>query len=169
MKFAAIAMAASAASAVIQFAGARQAASASKAVGKANQQLAERDAQVAANNKIALQQKLQMDIEQADIEFEGLQADTAVGYRFRGVDVAEGTPMDMLLRNVSEFEYDKKVMEYNTTIAQQEQDEIATFARMKGQIASMQGRARSNLYMTQATTSLLGGAGKVAMIGAAYS
>ena len=91
-----------------------------------------------------------------------------MGFRYRGVELAEGTPVDVLINNVGAFEYDKKVMEYNTTIAQQEQDEIATFARMKGQIASMQGRARSNLYMTQATTSLLGGASKVGRMGAEY-
>ena len=169
MTFAAAAFAASAASTVISFAGNMSAASNSKRIGAANARLAERDAQVAENNKIALEQKLLLDLERADINFEELQSTTETAYRYRGVDVTEGTPVDVLLRNVRDFEFDKQIAEYNTKIAQQEQDELAAFSRMKADISRMTGQARSSMYRTKAFGSLLGGARQTAMIGQQYN
>ena len=167
-KFAAIAMAASAAQAVVGFAGGMAAAKTARRIGEANAQLAERDILVAENNKIALEQKLQLDLERADIDFAGLQSETAVAYRYSGVDMTEGTPLDRLIRNVGDFEFDKKIAEYNVKIAQQEQDELAAFAQMKANISRLTGASQAQLYRTKAYGSLLGGAVKTAQLGAKY-
>ena len=157
-KFAAIAMAASAASTAVSFMGNMAAASNAQRIGAANAQLAERDAQVAENNRIALGQKLELDLERADDNFRGLQSQTHTAYIYRGVDPSDGTPLDVMLNNVSGFEHDKQILEYNTKIAQQEQTELAAFSRMKGDLARLTGGQRATAYRPQAGTSLLGGA-----------
>jgi len=167
-KFAAIAMAASAASAAVGFMGNMQSAKASKRIGEANAQLADRDAQVAENNKIALQQKLELDLDRADDTFAELQSETGTAYRYSGVDPTEGTPLQVMIDNVSDFAFDKEIAKYNTKIAQNEQTEIAAFSKMKGDIARLKGDAQANQYKVKGVTSLLGGASKTAMIGQQY-
>jgi hypothetical protein len=142
------------------------AAKSAKAIGEANAQLAERDAEVAKNNKIAIEQKARMDLERMEIEFASLQSQTLVNFRYRGVDPSDGTPLDIAAGNVSDYEYDRDVFEYNTTIAKQEQDEIATFARMKANIERMTGQAKAAYHKQAAVTSLLSGGSKAAMYGA---
>ena len=143
-------------------------AKASKRIGAANAQLAERDAQVAENNKIALQQKLELDLDRADDTFAELQSQTGTAYRYSGVDPTEGTPLQVMIDNVREFAFDKEVAKYNTKIAQDEQTEIAAFSRMKGDIARLTGDAQANQYKSKAFGSLLGGASKTAMMGQQY-
>ena len=161
-------MAASAASSVVGAMGAMGAAKTAKQTGEANAQLAERDALVAENNKVALEQKLFLDLERAADNFGELQTATQAAFIFRGVDATEGTPLDQQIANVREFAHDKQIAEYNTKIAKQEQTELAVFSRMKGDIARLQGNAAASQYKTQAFTSLLGGAKSVGMIGAQY-
>ena len=161
-------MAASAASAAVGFMGNMASAKASERIGEANAQLAERDAQVAENNKIALQQKLELDLDRADDTFVELQSETGTAYRYSGVDPTQGTPMDVLVKNVRDFAFDKEIAKYNTQIAQNEQTEIGAFAKMKADIERLKGGAQKTKYRTAALGSLLGGASKSAMIGQQY-
>tara|TARA_R100001163_G_scaffold1414_4_gene2271 strand:+ start:1384 stop:1908 length:525 start_codon:yes stop_codon:yes gene_type:complete len=167
-KLAAVAMAASAASSVVGFMGSMGASRSARAIGGANAQLISRDAQVAENHKIAINQKLQLDLDRADKEFEELQGSTLVAFIHRGVDFTEGTPLDVLVNNVAEFEHDKNIAEYNTKIALQEQDEIAAFSRMRADVARLQGSAQAGQFRSQALGSLLGGSAKVADLGVKY-
>jgi len=162
-------MAASAASAAVGFMGNMASAKASKRIGEANAQLAMRDVQVAENNKIALQQKLELDLDRADDTFAELQSETGTAYRYSGVDPTQGTPMDVLRKNVGDFAFDKEIAKYNTKIAQNEQTEIGAFSKMKSDIERLKGGREAQKYRTAAFGSLLGGASKTAMIGQQYN
>jgi len=167
-KFAAIAMAATVASAGMSFMQNQAAAANARRVGAFNAQLANRDAQVAENNRIALGQKFDLELERAEDNFAELQSSTETAFRYRGVDPTSGTPLDVLLDNVRDFQFDREIAEYNNKIAMDQQSEIATFARMRGQLANMQGQQRAASYQAKAFGSLLGGAAQTGMIGAKY-
>lgn len=167
-KFAAIAMAASAASAAVGFMGNMAAASNAKKIGEGNAQLALRDGLVAENNKIALQQKLELDLDRADDTFAELQSETGTAYRYSGVDPTEGTPLDVMIRNVERFAFDKEIARYNTKIEQAGQTEIQAFSTMKADLFRLQGATQAGQYRMKGVGSLLGGAQKTAMIGHEY-
>lgn len=168
-KLAIVAIAATAAAAVVGAVGQIQAAKSAKAVGKANQALAERDAQVAEQKKAAVQNRLSVDVDSANRKFATLQSQTATAYRFSGVDPTEGTPLGVQIQNVQDFEYDKRLAEYNASIDQMELDEYATFARMKGDVQMLQAKAAARSHKMAAFGSLLSGTAQGASLGAKYS
>tara|TARA_R100000458_G_C8186403_1_gene181629 strand:+ start:134 stop:640 length:507 start_codon:yes stop_codon:yes gene_type:complete len=158
----AIAIAATAASSLIGFMGNMAASQTASRIGAANAALTGFDIQVADHNKTAIEQKFQLDTERADIEFKGLQAETAMAYRFRGVDLSEGTPLDMLTRNVEEYEFDKLIAEREKDLQIQKQTQFQSFKRMERDIGLMTAKAQSSAFRQQGFASLLGGAAKTA-------
>lgn len=158
----AIAIAATVASSMMGFMGNMAASQTASRIGAANAALTGFDIQVGDHNKTAIEQKFQLDTERADIEFKGLQAETAMAYRFRGIDLSEGTPLDMLTRNVEEYKFDKLIAEREKDLQIQKQTQFQSFKRMERDIGLMSAKGQSSAFKQQAFASLLGGTAKTA-------
>ena len=141
-------------SAVFNIAAAQQA----KAIGKYNQQIAERNAKVKEQEAEAIQNKLELDIQRFDKKFTELQGKTQTAVLKSGATLS-GSGLRILRYNAEQAEVEKNIMSYNAKIGQQRKFEEANFARMRGNIARQQAKAAEIGYYAKAGSSLLQGFG----------
>ena len=104
------------------------------AIGKYNQAVANRNAQVAEQEAQRLEQKLEFDLARFDQQFAQLQGQTKTRILKSGATL-EGTGLKILRSNSEQAEIEKDVMDYNSKVAQNKKLEEANFARIKGNIA----------------------------------
>jgi tetrahydromethanopterin S-methyltransferase subunit H len=130
-------------------AAARQA----SAVGKYNQAIQNRNAQVAEQEAQAIQQRTELDLARFDQQFAQLQSETKVSTLKSGVELS-GTALKILRSNAEQAEVEKDIIEYNSKIGQARAFEQANFARMQGSLARQQGRAAAIGYYGQAASAL---------------
>lgn len=137
-------------SAVTQVAAARQA----SAVGKYNQAIQNRNAQVAEQEIELIEQQKEFDIAKFDKQFAQLQGSTKTNVLFSGAELS-GSGLRILRANAEQAEVDKDIINYNSQVKESQKMEEANFARMQGTLARQQARAAEIGYYAQAGTSLL--------------
>lgn len=135
--------------AAVSVAAARQA----SAIGKYNQAIQNRNAQVAEQEAEAIEQQKELDLVRFDQQFQQLQGETKVSALKSGVELS-GSALRILRSNAEQAEIEKDIIEYNAKIGQSRAFEQANFARMQGNVARMQGRAAAIGYYGQAASSL---------------
>ena len=124
------------------------------AIGKYNQAVANRNAQVAEQEAERLEQQLEFDLARFDQQFAQLQGQTKTRILKSGAEIS-GTGLKILRSNSEQAEIEKDVLDYNSKVAQSKKLEEANFARMQGTLARQQARAAQFGYYAQAGTSLL--------------
>ena len=124
------------------------------AIGKYNQAVANRNAQVAEQEAQRLEQQLEFDLARFDQQFLQLQGQTKTRILKSGAELS-GTGLKILRSNAEQAEIEKDVMDYNSKVAQSRKLEEANFARMSGDLARRQATAAQFGYYAQAGTSLL--------------
>ena len=140
--------------AVTSVAAARQA----SAIGKYNQQIQNRNAQVAEQEAQQIQQQTEFDISRFDQQFAQLQGQTKTAILKSGAELS-GSGLNILSYNTEQAEIDKDILDYKSKVEQYQKIEQANFARMQGTIARQEGRTAALGYYAQAGTSLLKGFG----------
>ena len=123
------------------------------ALGKYNQDIQNRNAQVSEQQAEAIEQQNEFDIARFDKQFDQLQAQTKVAVIKSGAEIS-GSALRILRSNAEQAEIQKDVMEYNSKVAQSQALEQANFARMQGNIARQQGRIAAIGYYGQAISSV---------------
>jgi len=136
--------------AVTSVAAARQA----SAVGRYNQAIQNRNAQVAEQEIELIEQQKEFDIAKFDKQFAQLQGSTKTNVLFSGAELS-GSGLRILRANAEQAEVDKDIMNYNAEINKSQKLEEANFSRMQGTLARQQARAAEIGYYAQAGTSLL--------------
>ena len=131
-------------------AAARQA----SAIGKYNQAIQNRNAQVAEQEAQAIEQQKNLDIQKFDQKFTQLQGQTKTAVLKSGAELS-GTALKILRSNAEQAEIEKDIIEYNAKIGQSRAFEQANFARMQGNLARMQARQAEIGYYKKAGESLL--------------
>ena len=124
------------------------------AIGKYNQAIQNRNAQVAEQEAQRIEQQLEFDIARFDQQFAKLQSETKVAALKSGVELS-GTGLRLLRFNAEQAEIQKDIMEYNSKVSQNQKLEQANFARMQGQLARQQARLAQISTITKTGTSLL--------------
>jgi len=135
--------------AVTSVAAARQA----SAIGKYNQQIQNRNAQVAEQEAQQIQQQTEFDISRFDQQFAQLQGQTKTAILKSGAELS-GSGLNVLRYNTEQAEIEKDILDYNSKVAQSKKIEEANFARMQGTIARQEGRAAAIGYYGKAATAL---------------
>jgi len=135
--------------AVTSVAAARQA----SAIGKYNQQIQNRNAQVAEQEAKQIQQQTEFDIARFDQQFAQLQGQTKTAILKSGAELS-GSGLNVLRYNTEQAEIEKDILDYNSKVAQSKKIEEANFARMQGTIARQEGRAAAIGYYGKAATAL---------------
>ena len=123
------------------------------ALGKYNQDIQNRNAQVSEQQAEAIEKQNEFDIARFDQQFDQLQAQTKVAVIKSGAEIS-GSALRILRSNAEQAEIQKDIMEYNSKVAQSQALEQANFARMQGNIARQQGRIASIGYYGQAVSAV---------------
>jgi len=135
---------------VFDIAAAKQA----SAIGKYNQAIQNRNAEVAEQEAQAIEQQKNLDIQRFDQQFVQLQGSTKTSILKSGATL-EGSGLRILRQNAEQAEIEKDIIDYNAKIGQSRAFEQANFARMQGNLARMQARQAELGYYAKAGQSLL--------------
>tara|TARA_R100001443_G_scaffold27125_1_gene40393 strand:+ start:4 stop:432 length:429 start_codon:yes stop_codon:yes gene_type:complete len=124
------------------------------AIGKYNQAIQNRNAQVKEQETQAIEQQKELDIQRFDQKFAQLQGETKTKILKSGATL-EGSGLRILRSNAEQAEIEKDIIEYNAKIGQSRAFEQANFARMQGNLARMEARQAELGYYAKAGESLL--------------
>ena len=124
------------------------------AIGKYNQAVQNRNAQIAEQEKERLEQQLEFDLARFDQQFLQLQGQTKTRILKSGAELS-GSGLRILQYNSEQAEIEKDVLDYNSKVAQSKKLEEANFSRIKGNIARQQARLAQLQTISQTGTSLL--------------
>ena len=94
------------------------------AIGKYNQAVANRNAQVAEQEAERLEQQKEFDIARFDQQFARLQGQTRTNVLFSGAELS-GSGLRILRQNAEQAEIEKDILDYNSKVAQSKKLEEA--------------------------------------------
>jgi hypothetical protein len=126
-----------------------------KAIGKFNQSVQNRNAQISEQEGEQIEKRLEeFDIPKFEQQFAQLQGETKTKILKSGADLS-GSGLRILRRNAEQAEVEKNVMTYDAQIGKARKFEEANFARMQGSLARMQAKQAEIGYYAKAGESLM--------------
>ena len=142
-----------------------RAAEAAQKVGEFNAGIIERDIGLLErqrqiiNSNLVIQEKLKRK------EFRGVQGEVVAGFGYAGIDIAQGTPIQVLRENARQFEYELAVDKFNNAIVNQQITDAQEEARLNAEMSRMEAGATAASLRAQGTRSLISSLGSAAKIG----
>ena len=125
------------------------------AIGKYNQQVANRNATIAEQEAGQIDQQAEFDIARFDQRFRQSVGTVEVALAKSGVDITSGSGARVTEANALEAEMNKKITRYNADVGVANKMEEARFSRIQGQMARQQARLANISTVAKAGTSLL--------------
>ena len=125
------------------------------AIGKYNQAVANRNANVAEQEAALIEKQTEFDIARFDKDFRRVEGETKVALAKSGVVQGSGTAYKIAAANAREAELQRNIMRYNSKVAQSRKIEEANFARVQGNIVRQQARLAQLGTVSSTGTSLL--------------
>jgi hypothetical protein len=125
------------------------------AIGKFNQSVANRNAQVLEGQATQIEQKAEFDVAQFQKQFRKLEGETTVALAKSGVELGTGSAYNIELSNAYEAKLQENIIKYNSEVAAANKMEEANFARIKGTMARQDARMAQIGTVAQTGTSLL--------------
>ena len=105
------------------------------AIGKFNESVANRNAEVLEVQKEQIEQKAEFDIAQFRKDFYRMTGTSVVALSKSGVQVGTGSAANIALSNAYEAKLQEDLIKYNSKVAANNKQEEANFARIKGTMA----------------------------------
>lgn len=142
-----------------------RAAEAAQKVGEFNAGIIERDIGLLErqrqiiNSNLVIQEKLKRK------EFRGVQGEVVAGFGYAGIDIAQGTPIQVLRENARQFEYELAVDKFNNAVVNQQITDAQEEARLNAEMSRMEAGATAASLRAQGTRSLIGAIGSAAQFG----
>ena len=125
------------------------------AIGKFNESVANRNAEVLEVQKEQIEQKAEFDIAQFNKDYYRLTGEVTTGLAKSGVQIGTGTAANIALSNAYEKKIQEDLIKYNSKVAANNKQEEANFARIKGSMAREQARLAQIGTIASTGTSLL--------------
>ena len=125
------------------------------AIGKYNQAVANRNANVAEQEAALIEKQTEFDIARFDKDFRRVEGETKVALAKSGVVAGSGTAYKIAASNAREAELQRQIISYNSKVAQSRKIESANFARIQGNIARQSARLAQIGTLASTGTSLL--------------
>ena len=91
-----------------------------------------------------------------------VQGAVRAGFGYAGIDMSQGTPVEVLRENAREFEYEQTVVQMSNEIANMQISDEQETARLNAELARMEGGAQASGLRAQGTTSLIRSFGSAA-------
>lgn len=110
------------------------------AAGKYNQQVYNRNAQIAELEAAQIEKQNEVDLQRFDQKFGQLQGQTKTRILTSGADLS-GSGLRILHNNDTQAQLERNTITYNSKIAQQSKFNEANFARIQGGVARQAGKA----------------------------
>ena len=126
------------------------------AIGKYNQGVNNRNADVLEGQIDQLEAKAEFDIAQFQKDFKKMEGETRVALAKSGVELGTGTAYNIELSNAYEAKLQENLIRYNSQVAANNKQEEANFARIKGTMAKQESRL-AQINTVASTCSLLYG------------
>jgi hypothetical protein len=126
------------------------------AIGKFNQSVANRNAQVLEGQATQIEQKAEFDIAQFQKDFKKFEGSTTVALAKSGVELGTGTAANIELSNAYEAKLQENLIKYNSQVAAANKMEEANFARIRGTMARQEAKM-AQIRTIASTGSLLYG------------
>ena len=126
-----------------------------KALGKYNQQVSERNAQIAEQEANQIGQQAEFDIARFDQKFRQAEGAVAVAVAKSGAVAGSGTAARIAESNALEAEMERKITRYNADIGAAKKLEEANFSRIQGKMARREARIANIQTAAKAGSSLL--------------
>ena len=123
-------------------------------IGKTNQAIQNRNAQVLKQEGDAIEQQAEFDVAAFAKQFKKLQAEQKVATIKSGVELS-GTYFKILKANEREKVLQDKIIKYNASIGKAQAYEQANFARISGQVAREQAKLAQIQTVAQTGATLL--------------
>jgi len=120
-------------------------------IGKFNEAIGNRNAQVLEAEAEQIEKKTEFDIARFDKSYQKLVGQAEVAFARSGVVSGTGTAYRIAAANAREKYMQENIMRYNSQVAQSKKIEQANFARINAQLA--RENARMAQYQTIASTS----------------
>jgi len=124
-------------------------------IGKYNQAVNNRKAEVLDNQAVQLEKKAEFDIAQFNKSFKKIEGATKVATAKSGAVIDSGSAYYVSLSNAYEAELQRNLINYNAKIAADNKREQANFARIQGQIARNASKLAQLQTIATTGTSLL--------------
>ena len=142
-----------------------RAAEAAQEVGEFNARLIERDIGLLEKQRQIINANLVISDKLKRKEFKGVQGEVVAGFGYAGIDIAQGTPVQVLRENARQFEYELAVDKFNNAIVNQQITDAQEEARLNAELSRMEAGATAASLRAQGTRSLIGSIGQAAQIG----
>ncbi len=146
-----------------------KAAEAAKAAGEFNAKIIERDIDLLERQRQIFNANFLVEAERSFRRFEeDVQGSVRAGFGFAGIDISNGSPLQVLRENAREFQYQQDVAEFNRQIVNMQISDQQETARLNAQLSRMEGGAQAAGLRASGTASLIGSVGQAAQIGYEY-
>jgi len=130
------------------------------AIGKYNQSIQNRNAQIADQEAAAIEKQTEYKLGQFNKDYERFVGRTTVSTAKAGVQQGSGTSLRIAMANAKEAELQRDVIEYEGDVAQARKFEEGNFYRIQGDMARTTGRmAAMGTLFKGVTTFAQSGAG----------
>jgi len=144
-----------------------KAAEAANRAGEFNAGIIERDIDLLERQRQILNATFLTESARARTAFErDVQGTVRAGFGYGGIDMSQGTPMQVLRENAREFQYEQDVAAFNNEIANMQISDGQETARLNAQLSRMEGGATAAGLRAQGTSSMISSFGRAA--GTAY-
>ena len=142
---------------------ANRAAAAAQRAANFNAELIERDIGLLEKQRQIINRNFLIEGQRAARIFErDVQGGVRAGFGYAGIDMSQGTPLDVLRENAREFEYEQTVARMGNEITNMQLSDAQETARLNAELARMEGGAQAAGLRAQGTQSLIRSFGSAA-------
>jgi hypothetical protein len=124
-------------------------------IGKFNQSVDNRNAQVLEGQATQIEQKAEFDIAQFRKDYYRMTGETTVALAKAGVEIGTGSSYNIELSNAYEAKLQENIIKYNSEVAAANKMEEANFARIRGTMARNEAKMAQIGTIASTGTSLL--------------
>ena len=149
-----------------QRSAANRAAAAAQRSANFNATLIERDIGLLEKQRSIVNRNFLIEAQRSAEFFErDVQGGVRAGFGYAGIDMSQGTPIEVLRQNAREFEYEQTVARMSNEIANMQISDEQETSRLNAQLARMEGGAQAAGLRAQGTQSLIRSIGSAAQQG----
>ena len=142
---------------------ANRAAAAADRAAQFNANLIERDIGLLEKQREIINRNFLIEGQRSRSKFEReVQGAVRAGFGYAGIDMSQGTPVEVLRENAREFEYEATVEQMTNEIANMQISDEQETARLNAELARMEGGAQAAGLRAQGTASLIKSFGSAA-------
>jgi hypothetical protein len=145
------------------------AAAEAKKAAEFNAKIIERDIDLLERQRNIFNANFLVQAERSRRAFErDVQGEVRAGFGYAGIDMSQGSPLQILRENAREFQYEQDVAEFNREITNMQISDEQESARLNAELTRMGGQAQASGIRAAGTASLIGSIGQAAQIGYEY-